>query len=52
MEPVVEGERGAVMPPPVIQAVVPTVETLAPPQGSTPALIDLIVDGSPSNKGK
>jgi hypothetical protein len=32
--------------------VVPAVKTLAPPQGSTLALIDLIVDDSPSDKGK
>jgi hypothetical protein len=33
-------------------AVVPAVETPAPAQGSTPALIDLTVDDSPSDKGK
>jgi hypothetical protein len=32
--------------------VVPAIETLALPQGSTPALIDLTVDDSPSDKGK
>jgi hypothetical protein len=32
--------------------VVPTVETLAPPQGSIPAIIDLIVNDPPSDKGK
>jgi hypothetical protein len=32
--------------------VVPAVEAPAPPQGSTPALIDLIVDDSPADKGK
>jgi hypothetical protein len=30
----------------------PTVEMPAPPQGSTPAVIDLTVDDPPSNKGK
>jgi hypothetical protein len=34
------------------QAVVPIVETLAPPQGSTPAVINLTVDDPPSDKGK
>jgi hypothetical protein len=51
-ESVVEAKWGAVMPPPVVQAVVPAVETPASPQGSTLALIDLTVDGSPSDKGK
>jgi hypothetical protein len=32
--------------------VVPAVEVPAPPQGSTPALIDLTVDDSPADKGK
>jgi hypothetical protein len=32
--------------------VVPAVKTLALPQGSTPALIDLTIDDSPSDKGK
>jgi hypothetical protein len=32
--------------------VVPAIEVLAPPLGSTPALIDLTIDGSPSDKGK
>jgi hypothetical protein len=40
------------VPPPIVQAVVPVVEMLAPPQGSTPALIDLTIDDSPSDKGK
>jgi hypothetical protein len=40
------------VPPPIVQAVVPTVEALAPPQGSTPALIDLTLDDSPTDKGK
>jgi hypothetical protein len=52
MEPAVEVERGAVMPPPIVQVVVPAVEALAPPQGSTPALIDLTVNDSPADKGK
>jgi hypothetical protein len=49
---VVEAEREAVVPLPVVQAVVLAVKTSALPQGSTPALIDLTVDGSPSDKGK
>jgi hypothetical protein len=40
------------VPSPIVQAVVPAVEAPAPPQGSTSALIDLTVDGSPSDKGK
>jgi hypothetical protein len=32
--------------------VVPVVEAPAPPQGSTPALIDLTLDDSPADKGK
>jgi hypothetical protein len=32
--------------------VVPAVEALAPPQGSTPALINLTTDDSPADKGK
>jgi hypothetical protein len=51
-EQAIEVERGAVVPPPIVQAVVPAVETLAPPLGLTPALIDLTVDDSPSTKGK
>jgi hypothetical protein len=51
-EPVVEAERGAGMPPPIVQAVALVVEVPAPPQGSTPALIDLTVDDSPIDKGK
>jgi hypothetical protein len=51
-EPAVEVERGTVMPPPIVQAVVPAVEASALPQGSTPALIDLTVDDSPADKGK
>jgi hypothetical protein len=52
MEQAVEVKRGVVVPPSIIQAVVPTVETLAPPQGSTLAMIDLTVDDPPSDKGK
>jgi hypothetical protein len=51
-EPVVEAERGVVVPPPIVHAVVLAVKTPAPPHGSTLALIDLTVDGSPSDKGK
>jgi hypothetical protein len=40
------------VPPPIMQAAVLAVEVLAPPQGSTPALIDLTVDNSPADKGK
>jgi hypothetical protein len=49
---VVKAERGVVVPPPIVHAVVPVVKTPAPPHGSTLALIDLTVDGSPSDKGK
>jgi hypothetical protein len=52
MEQAVKTEQGVVVPPSIIQAVVLTVETVAPPQGSTPAMIDLIVDDPPSDKGK
>jgi hypothetical protein len=45
-------ERGAVAPPPIVRAMVPVVEVLAPPQGSTSALIDLTLDDSPTDKGK
>jgi hypothetical protein len=45
-------ERGAVAPPPIVRAMVPVVEVPAPPQGSTPALIDLTLDDSPADKGK
>jgi hypothetical protein len=41
-----------VAPPSNVQAVVPTVETLAPPQGSILAVIDLTFDDPPSDKGK
>jgi hypothetical protein len=51
-EPAVEAEWGAVVPPPIVQAVVSVVEAPAPPQGSTPALIDLTADDSPTNRGK
>jgi hypothetical protein len=51
-EPAVVLERGAVAPPPIVQAVVLVVEVSAPPQGSTPALINLTLDDSPANKGK
>jgi hypothetical protein len=51
-EPAVEVERGTVVPPPIIQAVVPVVEAPAPPQGLTPDLIDLTIDDSLSDKGK
>jgi hypothetical protein len=47
-----EVERGVVVPPPNVQAVVPTDERPAPPQGSTLAVIDLTIDDPPSNKGK
>jgi hypothetical protein len=40
------------MPPPVILAVVPAVEASGLPQGSTPALIDLTLDNTPTDKGK
>jgi hypothetical protein len=49
---VVEAERGAVVPPPIVQAVVPAVEVPALPQGSTLALNDLTADDSPADKGK
>jgi hypothetical protein len=52
MEQVVKAERGVVVPLSIVQAVVPIVETPAPPQGSTPAVIDLTVDDLPSDKGK
>jgi hypothetical protein len=35
-----------------VQAVAPTDERLAPPQGSILAVIDLTIDDPPSNKGK
>jgi hypothetical protein len=50
MEPAVKAERGAVVPPPITQAVVLAVEAPAPPQGLTPALIDLTIDDSPADK--
>jgi hypothetical protein len=48
----VKVKQGVVMPPSIVQAVVPTVETPAPPQGSTSAVIDLTVDDPSSDKGK
>jgi hypothetical protein len=51
-EQAIEVERGAVVPQPIVQAVVLAVKTLAPPQGSTLALTDLTIDDSPTNKGK
>jgi hypothetical protein len=45
-------EWGAVAPPPIVQAEVPVVEVPTPPQGSTPALIELTLDDSPADKGK
>jgi hypothetical protein len=41
-----------VVPPSNVQAVAPTNERLAPPQGSTPSVIDLTIDDPPSDKGK
>jgi hypothetical protein len=52
MEQAVKAERGAVVPPPIVQAVVVAVETLGPPQGSTPAVIDLTIDDPPTDKGR
>jgi hypothetical protein len=51
-EQVAEAEWGVAMPPPNVQAVAPTDERPIPPQGSTPAVIDLTVDDPPSDKGK
>jgi hypothetical protein len=51
-EPAVEAELGAGVPPPIVQSVAPAVEVPAPPQGSTPALIDLTIDDSPTDKAK
>jgi hypothetical protein len=51
-EPAVEVERGVVVPPPIVQAMVPVAEVVAPPEGSTSALIDLTLDDSPTDKGK
>jgi hypothetical protein len=47
-----EAERGVIVPPPIVQAVVPTDERPAPPQGLIPAVIDLTIDDPPSDKGK
>jgi hypothetical protein len=52
VEPAIEAEWGAGVPPSIVQAVAPAVEVPAPPQGSTLALIDLTVDDSPTDKGK
>jgi hypothetical protein len=52
VKPAVEVERGAIVPPPIDQAVVPVAEAPAPPEGSTLALIDLTLDDSPADKGK
>jgi hypothetical protein len=51
-EQAIEAERGVAMPPPNVQAVAPTDERPVSPQGSTPAVINLIVDDPPSDKGK
>jgi hypothetical protein len=51
-EQAAEAERGVVVPPPNVQAVAPTDERLAPPQGSTLVVIDLTIDDPPSDKGK
>jgi hypothetical protein len=52
IEPVVEAERGAIVPPPIVQAVEPAFEAPALPQGLTLALVDLTVDDSLADKGK
>jgi hypothetical protein len=52
MEQAAEAERGVVMPPPNVQAVAPTDERPAPPQGSILAVIDLTIDDPSSDKGK
>jgi hypothetical protein len=41
-----------VVPLSIVQAVALAVETLAPPQGSTPAVINLAIGDPPSDKGK
>jgi hypothetical protein len=51
-EQAAKAEQGVVVPPPNVQAVAPTDERPAPPQGSTLAVIDLTIDDPPSNKGK
>jgi hypothetical protein len=51
-EQAVKAEQGVVVPPSNVQAVAPTVEASAPPQGSIPTVIDLTVDDPPSDKGK
>jgi hypothetical protein len=47
-----EAEQGTVVPPPDAQAEVLASGGCLPTQGSTPAVIDLTFDDSPSNKGK
>jgi hypothetical protein len=49
---VAEAEWGVAIPPPNVQAVTPTDGRPVPPQGSTPAVIDLTVDDPSSDKGK
>jgi hypothetical protein len=51
-EQAAKAEWGVVVPPSNVQAVAPTVETPAPPQGSISAVIDLTIDDPPSDKGK
>jgi hypothetical protein len=46
-EPMVEVESGVDAPPPIVPVVAPVVEAPAPPQGSTPSLIDLTLNDSP-----
>jgi hypothetical protein len=48
----VEVESGVDAPPPIVPVVAPVVEAPAPPQGSTPSLIDLTLNDSPVDKGK
>jgi hypothetical protein len=49
---VAKAERGVVVPPLNVQAVAPTDERPASPQGSIPAVIDLTIDDPPSDKRK
>jgi hypothetical protein len=51
-EQATEAEWGVVVPLPNVQAVVPSDKRPAPPQGSTPVVIDLTIDDPPSDKGK
>jgi hypothetical protein len=51
-EQAAEMERGVVVPPSNVQAMAPTNERPAPPQGSILVVIDLTVDDPPSDKGK